>query len=265
MDIPPGVEDGMKVKIPGSGDMPLSTTGPPGDLFVRVNVRSSPVFRRQGTNLYHDAKVQLHTALLGGKVRIPTLEGDVEVRVREGTQNGEEAVLKGRGVKSVYGGRDRGDLVVGWRVQIPRCVSTTGHGRILTELSAGHYPRSRRRSCKRLRMITRDGQPIYRLVQRRLNRQRVPLLLLLHLHHHQRKTPSLLSSLHKHKVRHVPLLPHILTPHPRPHHRRSRSLKPPDLLAWARPSCPPWAARSAGLSVSSGGGAGRGEQNEEQR
>ena len=121
VDIPAGIEDGMKVKIPGSGDMPLSASGPPGDLFVRINVRQSSVFRRQGTNLYYDSKVPLHTALLGGKVRIPTLEGDVEVRVREGTQNGEEAVLKGRGVKSVYGsGRDRGDLVVGWRIQIPR-------------------------------------------------------------------------------------------------------------------------------------------------
>ena len=124
VEIPGGIEDGMKIKIPASGDMPLSSSGPPGDLFVRVAVKPSSVFRRQGTNLYHDAKVPLHTALLGGKMRIPTLEGDVEVRVREGTQNGEEAVLKGRGVKSVYVGRgskgDRGDLVVGWRIQIPR-------------------------------------------------------------------------------------------------------------------------------------------------
>jgi molecular chaperone DnaJ len=85
------------------------------------------VFRRQGTTVYHDAKVPLHTALLGGRVRIPTLEGDVEVRVREGTQNGEEAVLKGRGIKSVYGhrGGERGDLVVGWKIQIPRYVPSS--------------------------------------------------------------------------------------------------------------------------------------------
>lgn len=122
VQIPEGVEDGMRVKIPGSGDAPLSANGPPGDLYVRVSVKPSTVFRRQGTTLYHDAKVPLHTALLGGRVRIPTLEGDVEVRVREGTQNGEEAVLKGRGIKSVYGhrGGERGDLVVGWKIQIPR-------------------------------------------------------------------------------------------------------------------------------------------------
>jgi molecular chaperone DnaJ len=124
VQIPEGVEDGMRVKLPGSGDAPLSANGPPGDLYVRVSVKPSTVFRRQGTTLYHDAKVPLHTALLGGRVRIPTLEGDVEVRVREGTQNGEEAVLKGRGIKSVYGhrGGERGDLVVGWKIQIPRYV-----------------------------------------------------------------------------------------------------------------------------------------------
>lgn len=122
VDIPEGIEDGMKIKVPNSGDMPLSSSGPPGDLLVRVNVKPSTVFRRQGTNLYHDAKVPLHTALLGGRIRIPTLEGDVEVRVREGTQNGEEAVLKGRGLKSVFGRKDRGDLVVSWKLQIPRWV-----------------------------------------------------------------------------------------------------------------------------------------------
>jgi molecular chaperone DnaJ len=52
-------------------------------------------------------------------MRIPTLEGDVEVRVKGGTRDGEEAVLKGRGVKSVYG-RERGDLVVNWKIVIPR-------------------------------------------------------------------------------------------------------------------------------------------------
>lgn len=123
VEIPAGVEDGMKVRMHGMGDAPLGTTGPAGDLFVRVNVKPSNIFRRQGTNLYHDAKVPLHTALLGGRVRIPTLEGEVDVRVREGTQNGEEAVLKGRGLKSLSalrGKNDRGDLVVSWKIQIPR-------------------------------------------------------------------------------------------------------------------------------------------------
>ncbi|WVQ70959.1 chaperone DnaJ [Cryptococcus sp. DSM 104548] len=126
VEIPAGMEDGMAIRVPGAGDMPLSASGPPGDLLVRVSVRPSPKFRRQGTNIYHDAKVPLHTALLGGVIRIPTLEGDVDVKVKGGTQNGEEAVLKGRGVQSVYsrGGKsERGDLVVQWKIQIPRSLT----------------------------------------------------------------------------------------------------------------------------------------------
>ncbi|WWC86236.1 chaperone DnaJ [Kwoniella dendrophila CBS 6074] len=131
VDIPAGVEDGMIIRLPSQGDMPLSsnastTSSLPGDLLVRVSVKSSSLFKRQGTNLYHDAKVPLHVALLGGIIRIPTLEGDVDVKVKGGTQNGEEAVLRGRGVKSVYqnrGRNERGDLIVGWKIQIPRSLS----------------------------------------------------------------------------------------------------------------------------------------------
>lgn len=114
-----GVEDGMTIRVPGAGDMPVSGKGTPGDLLVRVNVAPSKVFRRQGTNLYHDARIPLHTALLGGKVRVPTLDGDVDVRVPGGTQYGEECVLKGRGLPPLYGG-DKGDLFVAFGIQIPR-------------------------------------------------------------------------------------------------------------------------------------------------
>lgn len=125
VEIPAGIEDGMKIRLPTSGDIPLSGPGTPGDLLVRVNVMPSKVFRRQGSNLYHVSTIPVHVALLGGKMRIPTLEGDVEVRVKNGTRDGEEAVLKGRGVKSVYG-RERGDLIVNWKLAIPRFVSFPG-------------------------------------------------------------------------------------------------------------------------------------------
>lgn len=115
----PGVEDGMTVRIPGAGDMPISGKGSPGDLLVRVNVGSSKVFRRQGVNIYHDARIPMHTAILGGKVRVPTLDGEVDIRVPAGTQQGEECVLKGRGVPSMMGG-DEGDMFVAFSVQLPR-------------------------------------------------------------------------------------------------------------------------------------------------
>jgi len=66
VDVPAGVEDGMAVRIPGEGDAAIRGKGAKGDLLVRVNVAASKVFVRQGSNLYYEAKIPLHTALLGG-------------------------------------------------------------------------------------------------------------------------------------------------------------------------------------------------------
>lgn len=97
----------------------MSGKGANGDLVIRVNVSASKVFRRQGANLHHKAAIPWYTAILGGKVRVPTLDGDVDVRVPGGTQQGEEMVLKGRGVPEIHS-RDKGDLFVEFSIKIPR-------------------------------------------------------------------------------------------------------------------------------------------------
>ncbi|KIJ68671.1 hypothetical protein HYDPIDRAFT_106908 [Hydnomerulius pinastri MD-312] len=122
VDIPPGVEDGMTIRVPGAGDAPLSGKGSHGDLLVRVNVAPSKIFRRQGANLHHEARIPVHTALLGGRVRVPTLDGHVDVRVPTGTQHGEEMVLRNHGVPPVFGG-DKGDLFISFAVQLPRSLT----------------------------------------------------------------------------------------------------------------------------------------------
>ncbi|KAF8213427.1 hypothetical protein K438DRAFT_1803961 [Mycena galopus ATCC 62051] len=122
VDIAPGVEDGMTLRMPRRGDAPISGKGSPGDLLVRINVTASKDFSRQGNNLYHKTRIPMHVALLGGKVRVPTLDGEVDVRVPGGTQQDEEMVLKGRGVPSPHGG-DGGDLFVAFSVQLPRSLS----------------------------------------------------------------------------------------------------------------------------------------------
>lgn len=109
----------MTIRVPGAGDASLTGKGQAGDLHVRVSVASSKIFRRQGVNLHHDIRIPLQTALLGGKVRVPTLDGEVDVRIPGGTQPGEEMVLKGRGVKSVLSS-SKGDLFVSFQVQLPR-------------------------------------------------------------------------------------------------------------------------------------------------
>ncbi|KAK0545421.1 mdj1 protein precursor [Tilletia horrida] len=124
--IPPGVDNGVKIRLDGQGDAPQPATqfetasGPPGNLYVRVNVQPSKIWRRQGSNLYYEAKVPFYTAVLGGKVRVPTLDGDVDVRVPSGTQVGEEMLLRGRGVPSVSRRGEKGDLLVAFDVTIPR-------------------------------------------------------------------------------------------------------------------------------------------------
>ncbi|KAK6967021.1 hypothetical protein R3P38DRAFT_2672217 [Favolaschia claudopus] len=130
VDITPGVEDGMTLRMPKRGDAPISGKGNPGDLLVRINVTPSKDFSRQGNNLYHKTRLPMHVALLGGKVRVPTLDGDVDVRVPGGTQQDEEMVLKGRGVPSPHGS-DAGDLFVAFSVQLPR--SLTNHQRQLIQ------------------------------------------------------------------------------------------------------------------------------------
>ena len=109
----------MGIRVSGAGDSPISGNGQPGDLVVRVRVAASQVFRRQGINLYHNAQIPLHTALLGGRVRVPTLDEEVDVRVPGGTQQGEEMILKNYGLNRVMS-REKGDLFVTFSVQLPR-------------------------------------------------------------------------------------------------------------------------------------------------
>ncbi|KAJ7102268.1 DnaJ protein [Mycena belliarum] len=122
VDITPGVEDGMTLRVHKRGDAPISGKGSAGDLLVRIHVTPSKDFSRQGNNLYHKTRIPMHVALLGGKVRVPTLDGEVDVRIPMGTQQDEEMVLKGRGVPSPHGG-DGGDLFVSFSVQLPRVLT----------------------------------------------------------------------------------------------------------------------------------------------
>ncbi|KAJ3514612.1 hypothetical protein NLJ89_g2280 [Agrocybe chaxingu] len=122
VNIPVGAEDGMAIRIPNAGDAPLMGKGPKGDLYIRLHVTSSNLFTRQGGNLYYQARIPFHRALLGGIVRVPTLDGEVDVRIPGGTQQGEEMVLKGRGVSYLHGGGN-GDLFVKFALQIPRSLT----------------------------------------------------------------------------------------------------------------------------------------------
>ena len=120
--IPPGVRTGSRVRIAGQGG-PGIGGGRPGDLYLKVTVLPHPIFKRQGDDLHCEVPVDLYTAVLGGEVRVPTLEGDVMLKIPPGTQGGQTFRLRGKGMPNLRNPRQRGDLYVKVQVQVPQNLS----------------------------------------------------------------------------------------------------------------------------------------------
>ncbi|HLG92762.1 MAG TPA: DnaJ C-terminal domain-containing protein, partial [Acidimicrobiales bacterium] len=117
--IPPGVEDGQRIRIKGKGAAGRNN-GPPGDLYVTVHVAPHKLFGRRGKDLTLTVPVTFPEAALGATITVPTLEGPVRLRIPPGTRSGRTFRVKGRGVQ----GRDgRGDLLVTVEVAVPRHLS----------------------------------------------------------------------------------------------------------------------------------------------
>jgi molecular chaperone DnaJ len=114
--IPPGVEDGQRIRLAGQGEAGLRGA-PSGDLYVTVHVRPDKVFGRDGDDLTVTVPVSFHELALGTTLSIPTLEGKVGVRVPKGTADGRILRVRGRGVPKRSGGH--GDLLVTVKVAVP--------------------------------------------------------------------------------------------------------------------------------------------------
>ena len=120
VQIPAGVEDGMRVRLPGEGEAG-PRGGPRGDLYIFVSVRPHDIFERDGANLYCRAPVPMTTAALGGTIEAPTIDGGrVEMKVPEGAQTGERMRLRQKGMTKVQSGGARGDMFVELFVETPR-------------------------------------------------------------------------------------------------------------------------------------------------
>jgi len=115
--VPAGVDTGDRVRLTGEGEAGRNG-GPPGDLYVEVHVREHPIFERDGVHLSCEVPVSFATAALGGSVSVPTLEGDVALKVPAETQSGRVFRLRDKGVKPVRGG-SRGDLFCRVVVETP--------------------------------------------------------------------------------------------------------------------------------------------------
>jgi len=118
VNIPPGIDTGMRLRIRGEGEEGRNG-GPPGDLYLVIEVEEDPVFKRQGDDLHVRVEVPFPIAALGGKISVPTLEGEEEMEINPGTQSGSIKRLKGLGMPRQRGS-GRGDLIAHINIAVPR-------------------------------------------------------------------------------------------------------------------------------------------------
>ncbi len=116
--IPPGVDTGTRLKLSGEGEAAPAPNGLPGDLYVVVQVREHPVFRREDTEVLCDMPLSFTQAALGTQIDVPTLDGPAKLKIPAGTQTGKVFRLKGKGIPSLQGG-GRGDEHVRVFVETP--------------------------------------------------------------------------------------------------------------------------------------------------
>lgn len=116
--IPAGIDHGQGVRLSGMGE-PGVNGGPRGDLLVQVEVQNHPKFKRQDMNIYSTESISFVRAALGGKIRVKTVDGEIEYEVKAGTPTHTKIRLKGKGVPSVQNKNVRGDMYMTLVVDVP--------------------------------------------------------------------------------------------------------------------------------------------------
>jgi molecular chaperone DnaJ len=143
VNVPAGVETGTRIRLAGEGEAGLRG-GPPGDLYIFIEVRDHAIFQRDGLNLHCRIPVSMTTAALGGKIEAPTLDGGrARVDVPAGVQSGKQLRLRGKGMPALRG-NGTGDMYIELAVETP--VNLTARQRELLnefeELSKDNNPES---------------------------------------------------------------------------------------------------------------------------
>jgi DnaJ-class molecular chaperone len=118
VNIPPGVEEGGRLRLPGQGGPSPARNGTAGDLYLDIEVRPDPFLRRHGPDIELDLPVTFAEAALGAKIEVPTVEGRVTLSVPPGTSSGARLRLRGRGVKNADG--SRGDQLCRVEIVAPK-------------------------------------------------------------------------------------------------------------------------------------------------
>ncbi len=119
VNIPPGVEDGTRIRLAGEGEAGVRG-GPPGDLYIFLALATHPFFQRDGADLYCRVPISMVRAALGGEFEVPTIDGDkARVKIPEGTQSGRRLRLSGKGMP-VLRSKAYGDMYVQVTVETPQ-------------------------------------------------------------------------------------------------------------------------------------------------
>ncbi len=127
VSIPPGVENGVHLKVQGAGHIP-STQAIPGDLYLGIKIEENENFIRRRNDLYTQIKIDIVTAILGGEIKVPTLDHktekiiEKELKIPVGTQHGTEFRIKNRG-STYLRGRGKGDQYIIINIEIPKKIS----------------------------------------------------------------------------------------------------------------------------------------------
>ena len=115
--IPAGIDHGDRIRLAGEGEHGASG-GPPGDLYVVVQIRAHPVFERDGADLHCEMPISFGVAALGGEIEIPTLDGHAKLKIPAETQTGQVFRLRGKGIKALRSS-GHGDLMCHVVVETP--------------------------------------------------------------------------------------------------------------------------------------------------
>ncbi len=117
--IPKGVENGSRLRLEGMGDFGKDGAG---DLYIDIEVRRDERFEREGNNVRYILKLPFNIAILGGEVEVPTLYGTEKIKIENGTQSGDEIVLKGKGMPN-FRGQGSGNEIVRIEITVPKSIT----------------------------------------------------------------------------------------------------------------------------------------------
>jgi curved DNA-binding protein len=133
--IPPGIDDGGRVRLPGKGDAGANG-GPPGDMYLVVRVETHPLFRREGRDVHVEVPVTIARAALGGSIVVPTLDGTSTITLPPGTRSGQKLRLRGKGVPETASAQ-AGDLYAVIQIVPPKNLDAKSR-QLLEELDKLH-------------------------------------------------------------------------------------------------------------------------------